>query len=37
MQQKGLAPKQVSEVRGYADQLLGKPDQPIDASIGGSR
>jgi chemotaxis protein MotB len=32
MQQKGLGPKQVSQVRGYADQLLRKPDQPLDAS-----
>ncbi len=32
MQQDGLGLKQVSQVRGYGDQLLRKPDQPLDAS-----
>jgi chemotaxis protein MotB len=32
MQQSGLRANQVSQVRGYADQRLRKPDQPEDAS-----
>jgi chemotaxis protein MotB len=32
MQQSGLRADQVSQVRGYADQHLRKPDQPEDAS-----
>jgi len=32
MQQSGLGPKQVSQVRGYADQRLRKPKAPEDAS-----
>jgi chemotaxis protein MotB len=32
MQQKGLGEKQVTQVRGYADQRLRKPDAPLDAS-----
>jgi chemotaxis protein MotB len=32
MQQNGLGPKQVAQVRGYADQLLRKPADPLDAS-----
>ena len=32
MQQSGLSPKQVSQVRGYADQHLRKPKNPEDAS-----
>jgi chemotaxis protein MotB len=32
MQQGGLGPKQVAQVRGYADQLLRKPTEPLDAS-----
>jgi chemotaxis protein MotB len=32
MQQNGLGPNQVVQVRGYADQDLRKPDQPEDAS-----
>jgi chemotaxis protein MotB len=32
MQQNGLGPNQVAEVRGYADQSLRKPDQPFDPS-----
>lgn len=32
MQQNGLAPSQVTQVRGYADQRLRKPDAPEDAS-----
>jgi chemotaxis protein MotB len=32
MQQSGLRSDQVSQVRGYADQHLRKPDQPEDAS-----
>jgi len=32
MQQRGLRADQVSQVRGYADQRLRKPDQPADAS-----
>jgi len=30
MQENGLAPNQVSQVRGYADQRLRKPDNPFD-------
>ncbi|MFZ0286181.1 MAG: flagellar motor protein MotB, partial [Terriglobales bacterium] len=32
MQQNGLGENQVSQVRGYADQMLRKPDDPFDAS-----
>ena len=32
MQQSGLGESQVSQVRGYADQMLRKPDHPLDAS-----
>src|SRR5215831_13311886 len=32
MQQSGLREDQVSQIRGYADQRLRKPDQPEDAS-----
>jgi chemotaxis protein MotB len=32
MQQTGLGGSQVSQVRGYADQLLRKPDNPLDPS-----
>ena len=32
MQQNGLGPKQVMQVRGYADQRLRKPNSPQDAS-----
>lgn len=32
MQQNGLGPKQVTQVRGYADQRLRKPAEPEDAS-----
>ena len=32
MQQNGVGPAQVTQVRGYADQRLRKPDQPHDAS-----
>ena len=32
MQSKGLRMDQVSQVRGYADQKLRKPDVPFDAS-----
>jgi chemotaxis protein MotB len=32
MQQNGLGPDQVAQVRGYADQKLRKPDQPLDPS-----
>jgi chemotaxis protein MotB len=32
MQQNGLGPNQVVQVRGYADQDLRQPDQPEDAS-----
>jgi chemotaxis protein MotB len=30
MQQNGLGPQQVTQVRGYADQRLRKPDDPLD-------
>jgi chemotaxis protein MotB len=32
MQASGLAPEQISQVRGFADQSLRKPDSPLDAS-----
>src|SRR5439155_1179787 len=32
MQQKGLGEKQVAQVRGFADQLLRKPEDPFDPS-----
>jgi len=32
MQQNGLGPKQVTQVRGYADQRLRKPNNPEDPS-----
>ncbi|MGO9647839.1 MAG: flagellar motor protein MotB [Terriglobales bacterium] len=32
MQQSGLGESQVSQVRGYADQMLRKVDDPLDAS-----
>jgi chemotaxis protein MotB len=32
MQSEGLAPKQVLQIRGYADEKLRKPDDPFDAS-----
>jgi chemotaxis protein MotB len=32
MQGNGLGPEQVAQVRGYADQRLRKPDQPLDPS-----
>lgn len=32
MQESGLGPAQVSQVRGYADQMLRKPEEPLDAS-----
>jgi chemotaxis protein MotB len=32
MQQSGLGDKQVAQVRGFADQLLRKPDNPYDPS-----
>jgi chemotaxis protein MotB len=32
MQQSGLAQNQVAEVRGYGDQKLRKPDEPLDPS-----
>jgi chemotaxis protein MotB len=32
MQENGLGPKQVSQVRGYADQQLRKPDDPENAA-----
>ena len=32
MQQKGVGPNQVAQVRGYADQRLRKPNAPNDAS-----
>lgn len=30
MQEKGLGPKQVAQVRGYADQMLRSPAHPLD-------
>jgi chemotaxis protein MotB len=32
IQEKGLAKDQVSQVRGFADQKLHKPDKPLDPS-----
>jgi chemotaxis protein MotB len=32
MQQQGLGEKQVAQVRGFADQLLRKPENPVDPS-----
>jgi chemotaxis protein MotB len=32
MQQSGLGKEQVSQVRGFADQQLRKPEAPFDAS-----
>jgi chemotaxis protein MotB len=32
MQQSGMGPSQVTQVRGYADQRLRKPDNPLDPS-----
>ena len=32
MQQNGLGQNQVATVRGYADQKLRKPDDPLDLS-----
>ena len=32
MQQQGLGEKQIAQVRGFADQLLRKPDNPFDPS-----
>jgi chemotaxis protein MotB len=32
MQENGLGPRQVTQVRGYADQRLRKPNKPEDAS-----
>ena len=32
MQQEGLGEKQVAQVRGFADQLLRKPNNPLDPS-----
>jgi len=32
MQSNGLGPRQVTQVRGYADQRLRKPDHPDDPS-----
>ena len=32
MEHSGLRPDEVSQVRGYADQMLRKPGQPLDAS-----
>jgi chemotaxis protein MotB len=32
MQQQGLGDKQVAQVRGFADQLLRKPENPVDPS-----
>lgn len=32
MQQSGLGPQQVAQVRGFADQLLRKPSDPFDPS-----
>jgi chemotaxis protein MotB len=30
MQQSGIAADQITQVRGFADQRLGKPDAPLD-------
>jgi chemotaxis protein MotB len=32
MQEKGLGDRQVAQVRGFADQLLRKPNDPFDPS-----
>jgi chemotaxis protein MotB len=32
MQQQGLGEKQVAQVRGFADPLLRKPENPFDPS-----
>jgi chemotaxis protein MotB len=32
MQENGVGPNQIAQVRGFADQNLRKPDQPFDAS-----
>jgi chemotaxis protein MotB len=32
VQENGLGPQQVTQVRGYADQRLRKPQQPEDPS-----
>jgi chemotaxis protein MotB len=32
MQENGLGPRQVTQVRGYADQQLHQPESPEDAS-----
>ena len=32
MQQSGLGEKQIAQVRGFADQLLRKPENPLDPS-----
>ena len=32
MQQNGLGSQQVAQVRGFADQLLRKPNNPFDPS-----
>jgi len=32
MQQSGLGEKQIAQVRGFADQLLLKPENPLDPS-----
>ncbi len=32
MQQSGLGEKQIAQVRGFADQLLRKPESPLDPS-----
>ena len=32
MQQQGLGEKQIAQVRGFADQLLRKPENPVDPS-----
>ncbi len=32
MQESGVGPNQIAQVRGFADQNLRKPQQPFDAS-----
>lgn len=32
MRQSGLGEKQIAQVRGFADQLLRKPENPLDPS-----
>jgi chemotaxis protein MotB len=32
LQQQGLGEKQVAQVRGFTDQLLRKPENPVDPS-----